>query len=112
MTHIANQRIKQNGKYITAGNPITLTEDELRDLPKGAASIAPEVVNDQLHEFVSDLTEEQVGKLAGAVANLPDEHFKKDGDIRKDSLATLIEALGFDVTAEDVAAAKPTLGTE
>jgi hypothetical protein len=40
MTHIANQRIKKGGKHYAPGDPITLSKDDLKDLPEGAASPA------------------------------------------------------------------------
>jgi hypothetical protein len=122
MTHIANQRIKLGGEYYRPGDPITPSEQDLEDLPKGAASPKPDFVETvadaavklqgALLEIAQDNRSHQQTKLDAAVAELTDADFKKDGDIRADSLKQLVQKLGFDVTAEQVGASKETLATQ
>lgn len=101
MTHIANQRIKMGGKYYMPGDPIAPSDDDLADLP-------PDAVSTEKAPEQSD--EERVAKLQAAVTELADGDFKKDGDIRADSLKLLSERLGFDVTAGQVAEIKVAAG--
>lgn len=89
MSHIANQRIKKDGKTILPGQPISLTTDELAELPTGAVSEA--------------LQEDALGI---AVADLPDDAFRQDGEIRAAALKDLRAHLGYDVTADQVRAAR------
>ena len=105
MTHIANQRIKMGGKYYMPGDPILLSKDDLADLPTGAVSPANEAETPDMPPLTD---EERAAKLKAAVAELADDDFKKDGDIRADSLKALIEALDFEVTADQVAEIKTT----
>ncbi|WP_420011011.1 hypothetical protein [Tateyamaria sp.] len=107
MTHIANQRIKMGGKYYMPGDPIAPSEDDLADLPTGAVSLVGEAETSEAPEL-SD--EERDAKLKAAVAELADADFKKDGNIRADSLKLLIEKVGFDVTADQVAEIKTAPG--
>ena len=46
MTHVANQRIKKDGKSYRPDDPIELTTDELAALPEGAVSPAAEEASD------------------------------------------------------------------
>jgi len=118
MSHIANHRIKKNGKYYAAGDPIELTEDELAELPEGAVREAdPETATgpedlgdtpdvDEALEKAARLAAEQFATVRAAVLELPVEAFKKDGDIRADALRDLNEKLGLELTAHNVAVAK------
>lgn len=114
MSHIANHRIKKDGKYYAAGEPIELTEDELAELPEGAVREARPVGADQANdtdvnkvlEKAAHLAVEQFAKVREAVLELPAEAFKKDGDIRADALRELNEKLGLQLTAKDVIVAK------
>lgn len=102
MTHVANQRIKKGGEYFAAGEPITLTKEELADLPNGAVT-----ANDgdaDAPEFVV-LDDAQQAQLKDAVEKLKPGAFKQDGEIRAGALKHLNEALGFTVSVENVAAA-------
>jgi|GEM_PF-2896353 len=38
MSHIANMRIKKDGKIYKAGQPVSLSEEDLAKLPQGAAT--------------------------------------------------------------------------
>ncbi len=111
MTHIANQRIKLGGKVYKTGQTIVLTEADLNALPEGAVSLKSESDPDAPSVFgppaPSELTEEF--RLSVAVSGLEDGDFKKDGNIRADSLKRLIEEVGFDVSAEQVAKIKSDL---
>lgn len=101
MTHIATQRIKKNGKYYGEGDPITLTKDEVKELPTGAVrSDDGETEADK--EPMSE--EEQATALKDAVAALKPADFKQDGEIRAGALTQLNKTLGFDVTVEAIAA--------
>lgn len=105
MSHIANHRIKKDGKYYAAGEPIELTDNELAELPDGAVRDADpddEAANDN----ASLSEEEKFEALREAVKELPDAAFKKDGEIRADALKALNEQLGMQLTAENVAVAK------
>ncbi|WP_171182205.1 hypothetical protein [Ruegeria sp. HKCCD8929] len=105
MSHIANHRIKKDGKYYAAGDPIELTDDDLAELPDGAVRDADpddEAAND--NAGLSE--EEKFEALRAAVKELPDTVFKKDGEIRADALKALNEQLGMQLTAENVAVAK------
>ncbi len=114
MSHIANHRIKKDGKYYAAGDPIELTDDDLADLPDGAVreadpEDAPADETGDTDKNVADVVKaeaETFAKVRAAVLELPDEAFKKDGDIRADALRELNEKLGMQLTAENVAVAK------
>ena len=97
MTHVANQRIKKDGRSYLPGDPIELTGDELAELPEGAVSPVADTPQ------VSD--EERAEHLAATVKALSDADFRKDGVIRAESLRQLNDTLGFEVTAEVVAEA-------
>ena len=102
MSHIANHRIKKDGKYYAAGDPIELTDDDLAELPDGAVREAdPEDAAANENAGLSE--EEKLEALQAAVKELPDSAFKKGGDIRADALRELNEKLGFETTAEAVA---------
>ena len=103
MTHIANQRIKKGGKHYAPGDPITLSKDDLKDLPEGAASPARDAPQD---EPPAPLDDAQTAKLKAAVARLKPGAFKQDGAIRAGALKHLNESLGFAVSVADVASAK------
>lgn len=109
MSHIATQRIKKNGTYYAAGDPITLNSDDLAELPEGAVREAePE---EAVADGAADLTDaERQAALKSAVNELPDDAFKQDGEIRAAALRELNETLGFEVTAEGVAEAKTVSG--
>lgn len=113
-TYIAQMRIRLNGKLYKPNAPIELTDDELKELPKGAVA-AMGADTDQPKDDPADTStvtppvlspEEQAAndKLVAAVDALDEEAFKKDGGIRKDALEQLKADLGFEVTADDVAA--------
>lgn len=125
MSHIANQRIKKDGKYYAAGDPIELTEEDLSELPEGAASEAKDDIaeftetvanaavklNDALRDASTDpkavkAEAEKFAKVRAAVLELPATAFKNDGNIRADALKALSEKLGMQLTAENVAVAK------
>ena len=109
MSHVANQRIKKGGKYFAAGDPITLTDEELKDLPEGVVSAQD---GDSEAETVAPvvLTEDQQAQLQPVVAKLKPGAFKQDGEIRAGALKHLNDTLGFAVTAADVTAAQETGG--
>lgn len=122
MSHIANQRIKKGGKLYRAGEPIELTEDDLAELPEGAASPVEDDTDNAAEgiaevasklkdalEAVSTDPEVRAKRLNEAVSTLTEDDFKKDGEIRADALRALNERLGFEVTAEDVSAAVETV---
>ena len=85
------------------GDPITLSKDDLKDLPDGAASPAGDTPKD---EPPASLDEAQTTKLKAAVSKLKPGAFKQDGEIRAGALKHLNESLGFAVTVADVTAAK------
>lgn len=109
MTHIANQRIKMGGTYYTAGDPITLTQDDLKALPHDAV-----IVNDDFEETTDEsnqtqdasLSDNQKVALKAAVAKLKPGAFKQDGEIRSGALKGLNDQMDFVVTVEAVAAIK------
>lgn len=103
MTHVANQRIKKGGKLYAPGDPITLSKEDMKDLPEGAVSPAGDASQD---EPPAPLDDAQIAKLKAAVAKLKPGAFKQDGEIRAGALKHLNESLGFAVTVADVAAAK------
>ncbi len=105
MSHIANQRIKKGSKYYAAGDPIELTKDDLEGMPKGVVRPA-DSEDDAATTSASLSDEEKLEKLQAAVKELPDSAFKQDGEIRAGTLRELNEKLGFEVTAEVVAAAQ------
>ena len=108
MTHVANQRIKKDGKSYLPGDTIELTEDELAELPEEAVSLAD--VAARMEPALSD--EQRAERLTAAVAGLTDADFRKDGVIRAESLRQLIETLGFEVTAEAVAEQRTESGSK
>lgn len=129
MTHVANQRLKIDGKAYAAGDPITFEGEIPDDIPEGAVSeAAPEKADAPQEPANSDaagqagdpgqpsaplLTEDEQSRLdalTNVVDQLPTGDFKKDGGIRADALKGLIETLGFEVTAEDVAAVRKADG--
>ena len=129
MTHVANQRIKKDGKSYLPGDPIELTGDELAELPDGAVSPVAAEASDVTPQSaqtgkkdddgaggtvdgdgVQKPAGDQAGRLAASVAALTDADFRKDGVIRAESLRQLIETLGFEVTAEAVAEVKAAPG--
>lgn len=105
MGFIANQRIKHRGKYVLAGEPIDLTKDERKELPAGSVSETDDAP--VIEPPVDDA--ERAARLNEAVKNLAAKDFKKDGNIRADSLKMLTQQVGFDVTAEEVATVKTAL---
>ncbi len=111
MTHIARQRIKVGGLYYAAGDPVELTEADLADLPKGAASPRTGEAADIAPASDPVMTIDEQAKaalevLTAAVDALTPEDFRQDGEIRAGALRALNETLGFEVTAEDVAAVR------
>lgn len=114
MTYIARQRLKVGGKYHFAGDRLELTEEQLAELPANAVEqVADEDVADEdVAPKTSDGLElapearEALEAMTTAVDALPENAFKKDGGIRSDALRDLNATLGFEVTAEDVAALK------
>lgn len=109
MTHVANQRIKKDGKYFAVGDPITLTDEELKDLPEGVVSAQDGDSDAETAERVA-LSEDQQAQLKAAVAKLKPGAFKQDGEIRAGALKHLNDTLGFAVTAADVTAAQAAGG--
>ncbi|WP_282093044.1 hypothetical protein [Epibacterium ulvae] len=119
MSHIANMRIKKDGKIHKVGQPVSLTEEDLARLPQGAATAMTEEAAEAFAATAADLAiklqavlsetaeqaqdEKKFQALKAAVAGLPEEAFRVDGDARADTLKTLSADLGFDVTAEAVA---------
>lgn len=102
MTHIANQRIKKDGKFYAPGEPITLTGADLKGLPVGAVRAADPEADDA----PTDLTAEQAAALKAALSSLKAGDFKQDGEIRAGALRELCESLGFAVSVADIAAAR------
>lgn len=109
MSHVANQRIKKGGKYFAAGDPITLTDEELKDLPEGVVSAQDDDSDAETAEPVA-LSVDRQAQLKAAVAKLKPGAFKQDGEIRAGALKHLNEKLGFAVSAADVTAAQETGG--
>lgn len=109
MSHVANQRIKKGGKYFAAGDPISLTEEELKDLPEGVVSAQDGDSEVDTAEPVA-LSEDQQAQLKAAVAKLKPGAFKQDGEIRAGALKHLNQSLGFIVRVSDVAAVKAAGG--
>lgn len=107
MTHIAHQRIKVGGLHYAAGDPVVLTERDLAELPEGAAS--PQPAGDPA-PIVTPAAKAALDALSEAVDALKPSDFRQDGTIRSGALRSLNEQLGFEVTAEDVAAVKATGG--
>ena len=103
MKYVANIRIRKGGKLYAAGDPITLSDDDLKGLPEGAVS---PVGNPPQDEPPQPLDGTQIDKLKAEVVKLKPEAFKQDGEIRAGDLRDLIEVLGFAVTVADVTAAQ------
>lgn len=109
MTYIARQRLKVGGKHHVAGDRLDLTEEQLAELPAG---VVEQVADEDIAQDPADSLEltpearEALEAMTAAVDALPEDAFKKDGGIRSDALRDLNATLGFEVTAEDVAALK------
>ena len=106
MSHVANQRIKKGGEYFAPGDKITLTEDDLKDLPKGAVRADDGSSETSEPAEPVALDEAQQALLKDAVAKLKPTAFKRDGEIRAGALKGLNDQLDFTVSVEAVAAAQ------
>lgn len=106
MTHIANQRIKHDGKYYFAGEEITLSDEDVEGLPIGSVRANHIVQSGSEIVKTIDSTSDQSAALKAAVLKLKPEAFKLDGEIRSGALKHLNDTLKFDVSAADVAAAR------
>lgn len=108
MTFIAQQRIKTGGKHYRFGDQVPLSTSDLAELPDGAVLEQPDEQASPDTDLASP-TDQDDGGLSDAVAELGADAFKQDGAPRIDTLRTLSEQVGRDVSEAEVMAALAAL---
>lgn len=109
MAWFALTRVRHNGETVEPGDRIDCTDKEGERLAKLGAAQEGEPKAEDLpgvdpREENGELTVASIGRLTELVAALDDDAWRQDGKARAETIRSLSNTLGFDVTAEEIAA--------
>ena len=108
MAWFALTRVRHDGDTVEPGDRIDCTDKEGERLAKLGAAQEGEPTAEDLpgvapREENGELTVASADRLRELVAPLGEDAWRQDGLARAETVRALSEALGFDVTAEEIA---------